>query len=876
MNADNRAQRRAQDRTTRRHRKATGLSLLALTGLVSAYAQILRSPSAYATGITCTVTLGTDAGSGSAGYIGDLRDCIVQANESAGSTIAFSTNVQLTSTLPDLKWSTTLNGNGYSVSGGGSSSDFRMLKVRDIVTHDVDLVVSDLTIRNFSSEAPGAAIYMRQPGSVMLQAATFNGNFAYYGGGALYVSGNQSTDVTIDSSTFTNNEAYERGGAAKILGDGFVSITHSTFTGNVTSRDGGALFTRSYYQQLTISDSTFDSNSATNVGGAIIADVNDSVSIRDSTFTNNQAPDFSAIAFGYFNSAAPTITGSAFSGNIGTTASNAVVHVYSGNKAAATQTATIESSSFSGNTATTEGVIWSETPLALTNTFVGGNTTSGGSAAIKADRNLTLNFSTISGNIGGPAVLMSGSSYTFTTNASVISSAASACSGVYASDVVDSYSVTTDATCFLNVAQHSLNSQTVSDIALSPTPTLATASVNGVLLSYQYPDTGSILISAAPTSNLGVAAANVDLLGTARSGTFVIGAVQGGGGGSSPSPTPTPTPTSTPSPTSTATTAPAPAPAPVTTPTPTPTPTLALAPTPTPTPTPTPSTSASSDPLAPILTTQEGEASAASLPLGTTLLLKNGVPVEVTVQPNARVAPTAIVIEGGDLRMRLEGRGRSRDALGLTSNGALILQSQPLRGATRAKALTVQPVAKSSGSGFKPATPVKFYILPSTYLGTITTDENGDYSGSVPIPAGISAGAHDLQANGFAPDGSVRSLSIGVLVRTSAIARETAQAGARVYFDELSPDLTADDKVTLQALVKKTGTSGVKIASVGFVQRGTVSSNDETLSTQRARNVAAYLRELGLKGQFIVQGNGVAQETDDTARRVNVTVTYTR
>ena len=53
-----------------------------------------------------------------------------------------------------------------------------------------------------------------------------------------------------------------------------------------------------------------------------------------------------------------------------------------------------------------------------------------------------------------------------------------------------------------------------------------------------------------------------------------------------------------------------------------------------------------------------------------------------------------------------------------------------------------------------------------------------------------------------------------------------------------------------------------------------MTSNDEALSTERARAVASYLRSLGLKGAYTVRGNGVAEQPGAKARRVGVTVEY--
>jgi len=216
------------------------------------------------------------------------------------------------------------------------------------------------------------------------------------------------------------------------------------------------------------------------------------------------------------------------------------------------------------------------------------------------------------------------------------------------------------------------------------------------------------------------------------------------------------------------------------------------------------------------------------------------------------------------------------DPLGLTSKQALILQWKVVQRSLRSRSATVEPVAKSSGEGIKADSSVRLYILPNTYLGTLTTNGSGAYVGSVPVPASITPGVHTLQANGLAPDGAERSLNIGVLVKPTVVALRPATASARVLFAPMSPQLGAQEKSTLQALVKQTGKQGVRVVSIGDVQPTTATANDQALSTQRARNVVAYLRMLGLKGEFVVRGDGVATQQGAAARRVNVTVTYRR
>jgi outer membrane protein OmpA-like peptidoglycan-associated protein len=322
---------------------------------------------------------------------------------------------------------------------------------------------------------------------------------------------------------------------------------------------------------------------------------------------------------------------------------------------------------------------------------------------------------------------------------------------------------------------------------------------------------------------------------------------------------------------------PGPAPAPTSTPEPTP------EPTPTPTPTPTPSPSVMVDPLAPIDNGDNTNIPAGGLPAGGSLLLVNGEPTPVTVGPNRDQDPTTLVITAPvltpPLRMTLEGRGDTSDPLGLIGKQTLVLQSQPVSRSLRIKDATpkkarVQPVAVATGQGFKANSPVKLFLLPGTEIGTLTTDASGNYSGRVPIPAGLAPGVYTLQSNGLAPDGSVRSLSIGVVVRQAKTTVAVRTARDVVYFDALSPVLTAEGKSELKALVKKTGKNVVSVRSVGFVQRSGSSVNDQSLSEHRARAVAAYLKSLGVKGAFTVRGDGVAKEPGAIARRVEVGITY--
>ena len=311
-------------------------------------------------------------------------------------------------------------------------------------------------------------------------------------------------------------------------------------------------------------------------------------------------------------------------------------------------------------------------------------------------------------------------------------------------------------------------------------------------------------------------------------------------------------------------------------------------PTPTPTPTPTSSASASGTPspapsavLDPIPNQVNSNIPASGVPQGSSVYLIDGAPAEVTVAPNAPRAATALEVTGPDFFMKLSGVGDDSDPLGLTPKNALILQSRQtstrsaatvVRSARLVKCVLREPLAISSGNGFMANSPVKMYILPATYIGTLTADDAGAYQGSLPIPAGVLAGSQTLQANGFAPSGAVRSLSLGIMVKRGRTVL-TKSERANVFFDPMSPVISPEGKAKLDVLVKRATRNGVRTVAIGFVQETPTTSNDESLSTQRARNVAAYLRSRGLAGAYVVRGDGIAGP-GATARRVNVTVSY--
>lgn len=145
---------------------------------------------------------------------------------------------------------------------------------------------------NNATEGSGGAIFNGNA-PLNIKDSIFNSNNSVSSGGAIYTTGGS---ITVDNSTFTSNttSASNTDGGA-IYTDSDTQITNSTFTKNSAKSEGGAIMVGDGNTPIVeISDSNFgsdltaDANTAY-IGGAISAENNTALSIKNSTFKNNSA-----------------------------------------------------------------------------------------------------------------------------------------------------------------------------------------------------------------------------------------------------------------------------------------------------------------------------------------------------------------------------------------------------------------------------------------------------------------------------------------------------------------------------------------------------------------------------------------------------------
>ena len=296
----------------------------------------------------------------------------------------------------------TVTADGTWVSGG----------VR-IVTTDDALTLLNLTLQNGSahgvSDGGSGGAVLNTLGNLSVIRCVFRTNNARYEGGAIrqFPSGRE---VTIVDSVFANNHATEEEGGALSLSSSAL-ITRSSFRNNSSGDgyDGGAVFSAG---SLDISSSSFTGNHSLSYGGAIAA--SDDVTVTNSTFARNSALSYGGAihADGDVSAAASVFTnnvseygGAIYSTYAATTSSTFRGNIATGDGGAIYATdASVTRSTFANNTSDSKGgAIFAEDEVLITSSTFTKNRATDWGAGVYAGGDVSVVASTFTANIGDGA-----------------------------------------------------------------------------------------------------------------------------------------------------------------------------------------------------------------------------------------------------------------------------------------------------------------------------------------------------------------------------------------------------------------------------------------------------------------------------------------
>ncbi len=328
-----------------------------------------------------------------------MRQAVAQANLDAAAGTSDTINFDSSlggQTIQLTQGSLELSGAGagtITIDGSEPSSPITLVgpnrAVALLVDAGVRAVVTNLNIENSGSNTNGAGI--SNAGTLTVSNVLFSGSRAQLDGGAIA----NTASLTLSNDTFLGNNANQSGGAIDNSG-GTATISDCVFTNNGVGKDGGAIENENS-ATMTVTNSTFSNdNAAYGQSGGAIDNVSSMLTVTGCLFSGSAAPIGGAIE----NDQGTLIVGdSTFSGN-NTNASSG-----GGGAIDSSGTATISDSTIFGNSADSVGggIANSGTMMVSNSTISGNNATiegagNGGGGIENNSGALTLSDDTISGN----------------------------------------------------------------------------------------------------------------------------------------------------------------------------------------------------------------------------------------------------------------------------------------------------------------------------------------------------------------------------------------------------------------------------------------------------------------------------------------------
>jgi predicted outer membrane repeat protein len=238
------------------------------------------------------------------GTAASCTETALSAALSGGGTVTFNCGGAATITVGSVH---AINAD-TTIDGGGvvtiSSSGTFPLSAIFPVSSGVNFSLDNLTMTNALHGC------ISGDGTVTVTNSTFSGNHAAFGA-AIFTSGT----AIITGSAFSDNSVNNCGGAVAGTSAASLNVDNSTFSGNhtpVNSGDGGAICT---WHTTTITNSTFSSNSSNGQGGAIYQG-GGTLTVTDSTFSGNHVAG-SGLAIYNIGGTTLNVTNSTFFGNYG-------------------------------------------------------------------------------------------------------------------------------------------------------------------------------------------------------------------------------------------------------------------------------------------------------------------------------------------------------------------------------------------------------------------------------------------------------------------------------------------------------------------------------------------------------------------------------
>jgi uncharacterized repeat protein (TIGR01451 family) len=275
---------------------------------------------------------------------------------------------------------------GLTIANGLSSSPSTSAGLGGAIYSNGALALTgDVTLRDSFADNSGGAIFSDgDPGSTLtITGATFerNGTGDSEDGGAVYDGSPNSMSIT--KSLFRNNDATTTGAGGAVYNNGGpATVDQTTFASN-TADQGGAIYWEAN-TSVSVTNSTFDGNVASTQGGAVYDNDSSSMTLSSDSFTHNSAPGGGgAVELNATSTTQYTLNHDVFDANIARNGDGGAVLWYYGQL-------TSTGSTFTNNAASLGGALslenlFNHPQLTLTNATISGNLADSNGGGIYAD-----------------------------------------------------------------------------------------------------------------------------------------------------------------------------------------------------------------------------------------------------------------------------------------------------------------------------------------------------------------------------------------------------------------------------------------------------------------------------------------------------------
>ena len=271
------------------------------------------------------------------------------------------------------------------------------------------------------------------------------------------------------------------------------------------------------------------------------------------------------------------------------------------------------------------------------------------------------------------------------------------------------------------------------------------------------------------------------------------------------------------------------------------------------------------EPAAPTKPAREAAPAAIPAARNNPVLQTAGKPAEViTVTPNE--AQTGVIVSAPDWSLAISSTTKFVQGNTADSSARVVIE----------KGNTVT----TSGTGFKPFSQVDVYVYSTpTWLGAVITDAFGNFTTTLPMPAALPEGDHTFQAEGLTPDDLERKAAVPITLIPAVAIAKPGQLRFEVYFGMNSVVITKAEAAKIAKNVKSVlsnaaANAKITVKVVGWVQPNPKPGNIKYLSTNRAKNVAAMMKKLGLKGSYSLNFPGLDKDNIPSARHATVTISW--